>query len=253
MGAPHGHLLHYHGHSVVHRLPAHLKILALLGFVVVVVATPGREVWAFAAYLLLLLGVVRRSRVPLGYVLPRMVVEVPFLVFALLLPFIATGARVDVGPFAVSEPGLLAAWTLVAKGTLGVLAALVLATTTEARDLVAGLQRLRMPALMVQILAFMLRYLEVVAAEMHRMRVARESRGFSGRSLRAWPVLARSAGALFIRSYERGERVHLAMLSRGYSGRLPFSDDAVLDPVQAVRAAALPAAALAVLLTASLW
>lgn len=253
MGAPHGHLLHYHGHSVVHRLPAHLKILALLAFVVVVVATPGREVWAFAAYLGLLLGVVRMSRVPLGYVLPRMVVEVPFLVFALLLPFIATGEQVEVGPLTLSGPGLLAAWTLVAKGTLGVLAALVLATTTQARDLVAGLQRLRMPALMVQILSFMLRYLEVVAGEMHRMRVARESRGFHGRSVRAWPVLARSAGALFIRSYERGERVHLAMLSRGYTGRLPLLEQAAVDAGQVRRAAALPAAALAVLVTAYLW
>ena len=51
------------------------------------------------------------------------------------------------------------------------------------------------------------------------MRVARESRGFSARDPRHWPVLARSAGALFIRSYERGERVHLAMLSRGYTAR----------------------------------
>jgi cobalt/nickel transport system permease protein len=53
---------------------------------------------------------------------------------------------------------------------------------------------------------------------MRRMRIARESRGFSGGSLRSWPVVARSAGALFIRSYERGERVHLAMLARGYEG-----------------------------------
>jgi cobalt/nickel transport system permease protein len=51
--------------------------------------------------------------------------------------------------------------------------------------------------------------------------VARESRGFNPRDVRHWPVLARSAGALFIRSYERGERVHLAMLSRGYTGTLP--------------------------------
>ena len=53
------------------------------------------------------------------------------------------------------------------------------------------------------------------------MRIARESRGFDARDVRHWPVLARSAGALFIRSYERGERVHLAMLSRGYTGTMP--------------------------------
>jgi cobalt/nickel transport system permease protein len=70
-------------------------------------------------------------------------------------------------------------------------------------------------------MGFMIRYLDVVSDEMRRMKVARESRGFTARNVRHWPVLARSAGALFIRSYERGERVHLAMLSRGYTGTLP--------------------------------
>ena len=62
-------------------------------------------------------------------------------------------------------------------------------------------------------MGFMVRYLDVVTSEMQRMKIARESRGFTARNPRHWPVLARSAGALFIRSYERGERVHLAMLS----------------------------------------
>ena len=70
-------------------------------------------------------------------------------------------------------------------------------------------------------MGFMIRYLDVVTDELRRMQVARESRGFSARDPRHWPVLARSLGALFIRSYERGERVHLAMLSRGYTGKMP--------------------------------
>jgi len=150
--------------------------------------------------------------------------EVPFVVFALLMPFIATGPRVDVLGVAVSQPGLAAAWALLVKGTLGVLASLTLAATTEPRDLLAGLERLRVPNLLVQIMGFMVRYLDVVTDEMRRMRVARESRGFSARDVRHWPVIARSAGALFIRSYERGERVHLAMLSRGYTGTLPDTE-----------------------------
>ena len=112
----------------------------------------------------------------------------------------------------VSEHGLLAAWGLLAKGTLGVLASLTLAATTEPHDLLAGLERLRLPAQLVEIMAFMIRYLDVVTDEMQRMKVARTSRGFSARNPTHWPVVARSAGALFIRSYERGERVHLAML-----------------------------------------
>lgn len=221
MGAGHGHRLHYHGHSPLHRAPAHLKLLGLLGFMLVVVATPDHWFAAFGAYLLVLLGVVALSQVPPTYLLKRMVVEMPFVVFALVLPFVAYGEQVEVLGLSLSRPGLLAAFGILATATLGVLASLTLAATTEPQALLAGLERLRVPSLLVQIMAFMVRYLDVVTGEMQRMRVARESRGFSARDPRQWPVIARSTGALFIRSYERGERVHLAMLSRGYTGTMP--------------------------------
>lgn len=216
MGAGHGHRLHYHGHSVVHRAPAHLKILTLVGFMLGVVATPREWMPAFGGYLLVLLGVIALSRVPFGYLGKRMVIEVPFLVFAALMPFVGTGERVDVLGVSVSEAGLWAGWGLVAKGTLGVLASLTLAATTEPADVLDGLRRLRMPALIVQIMGFMIRYLDVVTADLGRMITAMRSRGVDPRSPRHWPALARTLGALFVRSYERGERVHLAMLSRGY-------------------------------------
>jgi cobalt/nickel transport system permease protein len=215
VGAGHGHRLHYHGHSAVHRAQPHHKLLALLGFVLVVVATPNGQYAFFAGYLAVLLAVVVVSRVPVGYLAKRMVVEVPFLVFAVLVPFVADGPRTEVLGLSVSEPGLVAAGGLVMKGTLGVLASLTLAATTEPQAVIRGLERLRLPAQLVQIMAFMVRYLDVVTDEMRRMRVALASRGFTARNPLHWPVLARSAGALFIRSYERGERVHLAMLSRG--------------------------------------
>jgi cobalt/nickel transport system permease protein len=218
MGAGHGHKLHFHGHSPVHRAPAHLKVLALLVFVLVVVATPKDWYPAYAGYLLVLGGVIAVSAVPLSYLLKRMVVEVPFVFFAVLMPFIATGPRTEVLGLTVSEAGLMSAWALLAKGTLGVLASLTLAATTEPHHLLGGLERLRLPHQLVQIMGFMVRYLDVVTDEMRRMRIARESRGFTARNPRHWPVVARSAGALFIRSYERGERVHLAMVARGYTG-----------------------------------
>ncbi len=217
----HGHALYYSAYSPVHRLAGHVKILALLGLMIVVVATPGQWYAAFAGYLGGLLVVIALSRVPLTYLLPRMVVEVPFIVFAVLLPFLALGPRTEFLGLTVSAPGLLAAWTLLAKATLGVLAGLTIAATTEPQEVVRGLERLRLPKTMVQIMAFMIRYLEVVGDDLRRQQIALASRGFSARNPRHWPVLARSAGALFIRSYERGERVYLAMLSRGYTGRMP--------------------------------
>ena len=91
MGAGHGHRLFFHGHSRVHRAPAHLKLVALLGFMLVVVATPREAYAVFAVEAVVLLAVVAASRVPVRYLAPRMVVEVPFVVFALLVPFISHG------------------------------------------------------------------------------------------------------------------------------------------------------------------
>ena len=218
MGAPHGHRLHFHGHSPLHRAPSHLKVAGLVTFMLVVVATPSAWLPAFAAYAVALAVLVAVSGVPVGYLARRMVVETPVLMFAALLPFVATGPEVDVLGLSVSEQGLLGAWGLLVKGTLGVLASLLLAATTEPRDLLAGLERLRVPTQLVQIMGFMVRYLDVVTDELRRMKTARESRGFTARDPRHWPVVAKSAGALFIRSFERGERVHLAMISRGYDG-----------------------------------
>ena len=221
MGAGHGHRLHYHGHSPVHRARPELKLLALLTFMLAVVATPVAWHPAFVGYLVVLVAVIAVSGVPPTYLAKRMVVELPFLAFAALLPFVAQGPRTEVLGVVVSEPGLTAAVGLLVKATLGVLASLTLAATTEPRDLLLGLERLKVPHQLVQIMGFMVRYLEVVTEEMRRMHVARVARGFDGRNPRHWPVIAKSTGALFIRSYERGERVHLAMLSRSYTGRMP--------------------------------
>jgi cobalt/nickel transport system permease protein len=221
VGAGHGHRLYFHGHSAVHRAAAHVKLVALVAFMLVVVATPRDWYAVFGGYLLVLAAVIAWSRVPPTYLLKRLVIEVPFLVFAILVPFVATGPTVEVLGVELSRPGLVAAFGLIAKGTLGVLASLTFAATTEPDEILRGMQRLRLPDLLVQIMGLMIRYLDVVTAELRRMLTGMRSRGFDPRAPRHWPVLARGLGALFIRSYERGERVHLAMLSRGYQGRLP--------------------------------
>jgi cobalt/nickel transport system permease protein len=96
----------------------------------------------------------------------------------------------------------------------------------------------------------MVRYVSVVSGDLQRMRVARESRGYSGGRVGHLKAVAAGAGSLFVRSYERGERVHLAMLARGYDGRMPTLSSDSTSAAQVVRCAVLPVAALAVLLVA---
>ena len=91
-------------------------MLALLGFMIVVVATPKEWFAAFGVYLVIVGAVVALSRVPPTYLLKRLVIEVPFLLFALLLPFVAQGPQVEVLGLTVSEHGLLAAWGAAGQG-----------------------------------------------------------------------------------------------------------------------------------------
>lgn len=221
MGAGHAHLGYLQGSSRLHRAAAHHKVLATLALVVSVVAVPARVWWPYAVALGILVAAAASAGLRPGAVLRRMLIEIPFVLFALSLPFFAHGTRVEVLGIALSEPGLVAAGAMLCKATLGVLAGIVLASTTEPTALIAGLRRLRMPSLLVQIASFMLRYLSVITDDLRRMRIARESRCFAGGGLGHARAVATSAGALFVRSYERGERVHLAMLSRGYSGEMP--------------------------------
>ncbi len=246
MSGGHAHALHVHGHSVAHGLPGHLKVAALGLFVVAVVATPARAVWAFVVYAALLGVAAGVSDIPIRFIVKRMMVEVPFLAFAMLLPFVGEAPHSEVLGLRVSEAGLLAAWTILAKGTCGVVASILLAATTEIPDVLAGMSRLRVPKAIVAIAGFMVRYIEVIGGELARMRVAMAARGYEPKAFWQVKALATSAGALFIRSYERGERVYLAMVSRGYSGTMPtFSTDPTVA-VDVVRALALPGLALVV-------
>jgi cobalt/nickel transport system permease protein len=79
----------------------------------------------------------------------------------------------------------------------------------------------------ITITTLMLRYIDVIAGEARRMRLARIARGHDPRFLWQAGATARGVGSLFVRSYERGERVHLAMLSRGWTGEMPRLSDAV--------------------------
>lgn len=247
-----GERLYLPGSTLVHRLPAHVKLVAAFGFVLVVVATPIRLGWAFAGYAALLLGVLALARLPAARLLPRMAVELPFVGFALLLPFVGRGPDVVLVGLSLSEPGLHSAATILAKATLGVATSVLLAATTRTHDLLGGLARLHLPEPLVQIASFMLRFVHVTADQWSRMGRARAARGFDATGPRSWPVLARSLGVLFIRSFERGERVHLAMLSRGYSGRMPVLRPARAEVRDWAAALALPLAAAGCLVAAML-
>ena len=183
------------------------------------------------------------ARVPPLTLLRRLAIETPFLILVVALPFVARGERLDIAGLSLSVEGLWGAWNILAKATLGAAAMMLLASTTPITSILHGLRKLRVPSVIVAIAGFMIRYADVIASELRRMKVGRQSRGYEPRVLWQARALASSAGTLFIRSYERGERVHLAMLSRGYSGTMPELAEVDASPTDWLTAFLVPAVA----------
>ncbi len=213
--------LHVHGSSLVHRLAPQAKLAGLVAFVVVVALTPRQWVSVFAAHAAVLVAVIALARLSVWVILGRLAAIVPFVAFALALPFIGDGDTVELGPVALSVDGLWAGFNILAKAALGATASIVVTATTPIPDLLTGLARLRVPAVIVGIVGFMFRYLDLIVNELARMRRAMVARGYNPRWLWQARPIASSAGALFVRTYERGERVHASMTARGYTGTMP--------------------------------
>ncbi len=227
--------------SPIHRLDPRAKLLGFAAVTVVAVSAP-LSAWAsYAACALVLAATAAAARVGPATIWARARVVLPVVLFvALFLPFARRGgATVDLGPLSASEAGLATFATVSAKAVLGTVSAVMLGATTGFPDVLHALERLRSPRLLVLIAAFMYRYLHVIAGEGRRMRAAVASRGYRPRHALHAAAMGRVATAMFLRSYERGERVHLAMLARGWSTAMPRLDPLVLRRADAVFLVAL--------------
>ena len=224
------------GTSLVHRLDPRLKMAATLAFVVVVTTTPPGNWVSFSLLAVLAIGAVLLARVPLAEGLKHSAVALPFAAMvAISLPFtqdgdvlwawqpfgLAQGRPLDF-TLTITSAGLVLFGTVVLKAWLSIMASGLLVATTRFPDLLRALRSLHIPAILTSTISFMYRYLFVLVDEAMRLQTARASRSVgSGRSV-MWRarILGRMIGSLFIRSYERSERIYAAMLARGFDGEI---------------------------------
>jgi cobalt/nickel transport system permease protein len=209
--------------SPIHRLDPRAKIVGLLAVTLVAVSTPLAAWPAYAGCAAVLAAVALAARIPVREMWRRSRVVLPLvLLVALFVPFVRSGGRAyDLGPLTVHEDGLRTFAAVAAKATIGTVSAVLLGATTSFPGVLRGLEAMRVPRLLVLIAAFMYRYLFVIVEETGRMRAALAARAYRPRTALHAAALGRIATAMFLRTYARGERVYLAMLARGYNGRMP--------------------------------
>ncbi len=211
--------------SFIHRLDPRTKLITTLVFILAVALTLPNRWQAFALYFFLIATLFFLSKLPIGYVLKRSLVIMPFvLMIAIFIPFfkegeVASSYNIWLWQVSVTYSGLQVLESIVIKAWLSILGLILLTSTTKLANLLKGLEQLHMPRVMVMILSFMYRYIFILVDEVMRLKQARDSRNFGGRRLWQIRTIGNIIGTLFIRSYERGERVYAAMLARGFDGQ----------------------------------
>jgi cobalt/nickel transport system permease protein len=206
-----------------HRLAPRSRVLCALLFVFATALSPNGRWWTWAAYGLGLVVLIALSRATLTVLLRRVVVESTFIGVVLLGTLFRPGGTVlwQWGWLQITTEGLTVLGSVSLKAFLCLVMLNLLVLTTSIPALLHALIALKMPPLLVAILASMYRYIGVLADEFSTMRRAATSRNLLGSNRYQRLVVGNMIGALFIRTYERGERIHQAMLARGYNGLPP--------------------------------
>lgn len=211
--------------SVIHRLDPRGKLVVTFAFIVAVVLTPFSSWLAYGLYFAVIAILIALSRLPVSHFLKRSLVIIPFvLLMAVFIPFFKEGEvagsyNLWLWKVSVTHSGLQVLWNIMTKAWLSILGLILLTSTASFTSILKGLEQLRMPKVIVMIMSFMYRYIFLLTDEVLRMKQARDSRNFGG-GRKLWQIgtVGNMIGTLFIRSYERGERVYASMVARGFDG-----------------------------------
>ncbi len=210
------------GDSPIHRLDARAKLLAVLGYTVVLISFDRYTVADLTPLAVLPLALLWFARVPVWFAVRRVLILSPFILMLVLMsPFYdRVPQAVTFGPWRYTvSGGWLTAADISVKFALGVMALTALMCSTRFALLLEALRRLGLPQVVAMQLGFLYRYVFVLIDEAMRVRRARDFRGAAlapaGRRLAAAGGVI---GTLFIRTLDRSQRVHLAMAARGYCG-----------------------------------
>lgn len=190
--------------SPLHLLEPRTKLLSFIAMIIAVLCIPASGGILFFVYFFataILMGI---SQVPLSFIIGRAFVMLPFIVLASL---------------AAPWKGLPGIASLFIRAILCLMLLILLTNTTRFAELLRGMKKLGCPQILVMNLSFLYRYLFVLTEEAQRMKQARDCRRVGRAHFKEeLKILSSMLGTLLIRSFERAERMHSAMLSRGFSG-----------------------------------
>ncbi len=206
--------------SFIHRVDPRVKIITFFVFILFVVLTSETAYLSFLLYGMVLLILLFSSRIPFLFMFKKSLAVIPFVILiAIFIPFIK------------KEDGVILFWSILIKSYLSILSMILLTSSAKFSNLLKALEKLKLPRIFIMIISFMYRYSFLLIDQVQRMQRAKESRTFQKKSpMYALKTLSNIVGVLFLRSYERGERVYLAMCSRLFQGEIKTIDTLKIKP-----------------------
>jgi cobalt/nickel transport system permease protein len=223
---------YHHGQSPLHSLDPRVKVIVTIAFILSNALLPDGAWLAFLLAWSFILFATAISGLGIGFTFKRSFIALPFALAAITVLFSIPGKPVTSFQFlmwdlTITDAGLLRFISIVVRSWLSVQMAILLVAVTEFPKIIHALSHLRVPTIITVIISFLYRYLFVLTDEVMRMLRARQARSAAAAGVRsggsvAWraQIAGHMAGQLFLRSYERSDRIYNAMLSRGYKGEL---------------------------------
>lgn len=205
------------GASSVHRLDARAKVLVTLVFTLCVVSYGRYELAPLFPFFVFPLAMISLAGLPPLFIIKKILLLCPFVIaVGIFNPVFDRTVFLQLGPIGISG-GWISFASILARSTLTVGAAFILVASTGFTAVCQALESLGMPKVFAVQLLFLYRYIFVLTEESGRASRARELRscGKKGQGIRSFGSLV---GHLLLRTWQRAERIHMAMLARGFTG-----------------------------------
>lgn len=206
--------------TLIHRLDPRIKLLTTLIFVVSVVSFGKYEVTKLIPFIMYPVVLIALGNLPPVYLFKKILLAAPFaFCIGIFNPFLDREIMIHLGTIGISG-GWVSFTSIMIRFVLTVSAALVLISCTGLTSVCMAMEKLGSPRSFAVQLLFLYRYIFVLTDEASRMVRARALRTFGGKGGMGLGVYASMIGQLLLRTLDRAQRIHLAMLCRGFDGEI---------------------------------
>ena len=203
----------------LHHLDPRTKLLTTLLFIVTVVSFPKSEVSALLPLVIYPVALIAVGNLPAGCLLKKMALVAPFaFLIGIFNPLFDRVVVLHLGPIAITG-GWVSFASIMIRFALTVVAALILIASTGLNGVCLGLEKMGVPSIFAVQLLFLYRYVFVLIDESLRLVRAHSLRSFDGKG-KGMKIFGQLVGQLLLRTIDRAQRIHLAMVCRGFEGEI---------------------------------